>query len=70
HVSRVPVFLLPYKVVTPLCNQDARSAALCELAVRLVNESLTEYSYAAYVAELSYHIKATDAGFQVTRRSW
>ncbi|CAN0323011.1 unnamed protein product, partial [Ectocarpus sp. 8 AP-2014] len=52
------------KVVTPVANESARSAALCELVVRLVNDSLTEYSYDAYVAELSYHVKATDAGFQ------
>ncbi|CAM9795347.1 unnamed protein product, partial [Ectocarpus fasciculatus] len=51
-------------VVTPVANESARSAALCELVVRLVNDSLTEYSYDAYVAELSYHVKATDAGFQ------
>ncbi|CAN0250589.1 unnamed protein product [Ectocarpus sp. 12 AP-2014] len=53
------------KVVTPVANESARSAALCELVVRLVNDSLTEYSYDAYVAELSYHVKATDAGFQI-----
>ncbi|CAN0317766.1 unnamed protein product, partial [Ectocarpus sp. 8 AP-2014] len=52
------------KVVTPVANESERSAALCELVVRLVNDSLTEYSYDAYVAELSYHVKATDAGFQ------
>ncbi len=56
---------LSTKVVTPICNDSARSAALCELVVRLVNDSLTEYSYAAYVAELQYGLKATDAGFQV-----
>lgn len=55
----------PSKVVTPMCNESARSAALCELVVRLVNDSLTEYSYSAYVAELQYGLKATDAGFQV-----
>lgn len=56
---------LSIKVVTPICNESARSAALCELVVRLVNDSLTEFSYAAYVAELQYGLKATDAGFQV-----
>lgn len=48
-----------------MCNEDARSAALSELLVRLVNDSLTEYTYAAYVAELQYNIKAIDAGFEV-----
>jgi len=62
--TRLPV-PISTKVVTPICNESARSAALCELVVRLVNDSLTEYSYAAYVAELQYGLKATDAGFQV-----
>ena len=53
------------KVETPVCNESALSAALCELVVRLVNDSLLEYSYAAYVAELQYHLKATDVGFEV-----
>lgn len=52
--------------MTAVCNESARSAALSELVVRLVNDSLTEYTYAAYVAELQYHLKATDAGFQVS----
>lgn len=56
------------KVETPVCNESARSAALCELVVRLVNDSLVEYSYAAYVAELQYDLKATDIGFEV--RFW
>ena len=33
--------------------------------MRLVNDSLVEYSYAAYVAELQYDLKATDMGFEV-----
>eukprot|EP00752_Nemacystus_decipiens_P004086 g3739.t1 len=53
------------KVETPVCNESARSAALCELVVRLVNDSLVEYSYAAYVAELQYDLKATDMGFEI-----
>lgn len=53
------------KVTTPVCNESARSAALCELVLRLVNDSLVEYSYAAYVAELHYDLKATDMGFEV-----
>lgn len=53
------------KVATPACNESARSAALCELVVRLVNDSLVEYSYAAYVSELQYDLKATDMGFEV-----
>lgn len=46
-------------------NEDPLSAALSELLVRLVNDSLTEYTYAAYVAELQYNLKATGLGFQV-----
>lgn len=54
------------QVVTAVANEDPRSAALSELVVRLVNDSLTEYSYAAHVAELYYDLKATDTGFQVS----
>ena len=53
------------QVVTSVCNESARAAALSELVVRLVNESLTEFAYAAFVTELEYSLKATDAGFQV-----
>ncbi|CAN0388564.1 unnamed protein product, partial [Laminaria digitata] len=52
-------------VVTPVCNESARSAALSELVVKLVDDSLTEYTYAAYVAELQYSVRATSSGFLI-----
>lgn len=57
------------KVVTAVCNDAPRPAALSELVVRLVNDSLIEYSYAACVAGLEYSLKAMDAGFQVRRNA-
>lgn len=48
-----------------MCNESARSAALSELVVKLVDDSLTEYTYAAYVAELEYQVRAIASGFQV-----
>lgn len=53
------------QVVTPVCNESPRAAAMSDLVVRLVNDSLTEYSYAASVAELQYNLIASDTGFEV-----
>lgn len=52
-------------MVTPVTNENPRAAALSELIVRLVDDALKEYSYAAYVAELQYDLRALDSGFQV-----
>lgn len=48
-----------------MCNESPRAAAMSDLVVRLVNDSLTEYSYAASVAELQYNLLASDTGFEV-----
>ncbi|CAN0274247.1 unnamed protein product, partial [Phaeothamnion confervicola] len=64
-VFRTPRAEMYVKIVAPLCVADARSAALCDLLVRLVDDALTEYAYMASVAELHYGLKCTDVGFQV-----
>ncbi|CAM9115596.1 unnamed protein product [Discosporangium mesarthrocarpum] len=65
HVFRLPKAEIFLKVVTPTSNANPRLAALSDLLIYLVNESLTEYSYAAYVADLHFTLKTVDTGFQV-----
>lgn len=64
-LGKARLFFCGLQVVAAAANEDARAAALSELLVRLVMDSLTEYAYDAYVAELQYDLKFTDTGFQV-----
>jgi len=64
------IFLTPkaevyLKLVTSEANNSPRNAALSELLVYLIKDSLNEYTYMAEVTQLHYSLKRVDVGFEL-----
>jgi len=57
-------------VSSPVANDTARAAVLTRLCVELVNDSLTEYTYDADLAGLTYHVSANELGMTLTLKGY
>lgn len=55
---------------SPVANDTARAAVLTRLCVELVNDSLTEYTYDADLAGLTYHVSANELGMTLTLKGY
>lgn len=62
----VPKAFLHADVTLPGAYVSPRAAVLTDLYIRLLNESLNEFAYAAEIAELRYAVRLTSSGMYVS----